>query len=313
MKLRPLLPLALVLGCSGPARPSLPETIGFVDGEAVTVREYLAALELDERENEGLSPRSAEELRVARRALLDGLVDRKLLAQAARRRGIRVEEADVERAFLRLRADWPGESFDKLLADAQLTVSDLQARLRDRLIVEKLFAEEVVARVAITDADVDAYLAAHPPPPERPERVRAAQIVVKTEAEARRLQGELARGVSFAELARRYSLSPDAKLGGDLGWFGRGDMPPEFEAVCFTLPVGQVSDVVASPYGYHLFHLIDRRAAERPESETVRSTAEAQLRAEREAAAQDQYLAGLRAAAKITIDEAAFERLAGTR
>jgi peptidyl-prolyl cis-trans isomerase C len=151
MKLRPLLPLALVLGCSGPARPSLPETIGFVDGEAVTVREYLAALELDERENEGLSPRSAEELRVARRALLDGLVDRKLLAQAARRRGIRVEEADVERAFLRLRADWPGESFDKLLADTQLTVSDLQARLRDRLIVEKLFAEEDVENVVLLE------------------------------------------------------------------------------------------------------------------------------------------------------------------
>lgn len=313
MKLRPLPLLLLALGCSAPSRPAPPETIGFVDGEPVTVREYLAALELDERENEGLSPRSTEELRTARRGLLEGLIDRKLLAQAARRRGVLVTEEEVERAFLRLRADWPGESFDRLLADTQLSLADLEVRLRDRLVVEKLFAEEVVARVAVTEADLDAYLAAHPPAPERPERVRAAQIVVKTEGEARRLQGELARGVSFAELARRYSLSPDAKVGGDLGWFGRGDMPPEFEEVCFTLPVGKVSDVVASPYGYHLFHLIDRRAAEAPDPETVRASAEAKLRAEREAAAQDGYLAGLRAAAKITIDEAAFERLAGTR
>ena len=309
----PLPVLALALGCSGSGRPALPETIAIVDGEAVTVREYLAALELDERENEGLSPRSAEELAAARRALLDGLIDRKLLARAARKRGIGVAEDDVERAFLRLRADWPGDSFDRLLADTQVTVADLKARLRDRLVVEKLFAEEVAARVAVTDADVDAHLAARPPSPERPERGRAAQIVVRTEAEARRLQGEVARGVSFAELARRYSLSPDAKVGGDLGWFGRGEMPPEFEAVCFSLAVGKVSDVVASPYGYHLFHLLDRRAAEKRAPEALRAAAEAALRAEREAAALDQYLAGLRAAAKITIDEAAFARLAGTR
>ncbi len=315
MKLRPLalLPIALALGCSSSAPPSLPEAVALVDGEAVTVREYLAALELDERENEGLSPRSADELRAARRTLLEGLIDRKLLARAAWKREIRVSEEEVERAFLRLRADWPGESFDRLLADTQVTVPDLKARLRDRLVVEKLFAVEVLARVAVTDADVDTHLAARPPAAERPERVRAAQIVVRTEAEARRIHGELGRGANFAELARRYSLSPDAKVGGDLGWFGRGDMPPEFEAVCFTLPVGKVSDVVASPYGYHLFHVIDRRAAEQRSAESIRAAAEAALRTERENAAQEQYLAGLRAAAKITIDEAAFERLAGTR
>jgi peptidyl-prolyl cis-trans isomerase C len=308
-----LLSLALAPGCTAPQEPALPETIALVDGEAVTVREYLAAIQLDERENEGLSPRSARELRAGRRALLEGLIDRKLLARAARKKGIRVAEEEVERAFLRLRADWPGESFERLLADTHLSVAELEAGLRDRLMVEKLFAEEVVARVAVTDADVEAHLAARPPSAERPEQVRAAQLVVRTEAEARRLQRELAKGATFAELARRYSLSPDARVGGDLGWFGRGEMPPEFEEVCFTLAVGKVSDVVASPYGYHLFHVLDRRPARKASPEALRLLAEAELRGAREAEAQARYLEGLRAAAKITIDEAAFERLAGTR
>lgn len=315
MKLRLplLLPLGLVLGCTASQAPPLPESIALVDGEAVTVREYLAAIQLDERENEGLSPRSPPELRASRRALLEGLVDRKLLARAARKKGIRVTEEEVERAFLRLRADWPGESFDRLLADTQLSIAELESGLRDRLVVQKLFAEEVVARVAVTDADVDAYLKERPSSAERPEQVRAAQLVVRTEAEARRLQRELAKGITFAELARRYSLSPDARVGGDLGWFGRGDMPPEFEEVCFALPTGKVSDVVPSPYGYHLFHLLDRRPARQASPEALRLLAEAELRAEKEARAQARYLEELRAAATIIIDEAAFERLAGTK
>ena len=64
-----------------------------------------------------------------------------------------------------------------------------------------------------------------------------------------------------ANLARKHSLSPDAKQGGDLGWFERGAMPPIFEQVCFALPEGKVSDVVASSYGFHLFKVIGRRPA----------------------------------------------------
>ncbi len=284
-----------------------------MNGEPITAAQYRAALDFDDREAEGLSPRTPEALETARRQLLDALVDRKLLGQAARRRGLSVSDEEVERAFLRLRADWPGDSFDRLLAETQLGTAQLKDQIREKLLVERLFAEEVFARIALTDPDVAAWIEANGKSLDRPEQVRAAQIVVKTDEEARRLQDELKKGAAFDELARRFSLSPDARAGGDLGWFGRGDMPPQFEEVCFGLAVNRVSDVVASPYGYHLFKVLEKRGAQKASGELLHATAEQALRREREAAAQDEYLASLRKAAKIEIDEAAIQRLKGTR
>ena len=78
---------------------------------------------------------------------------------------------------------------------------------------------------------------------------------------SRRLREELYRGAKFGDLARAHSLSADARLGGDLGWFPKGVMPPEFDKVAFSLQPGQTSDVVTSEYGFHIFKVLDRRPA----------------------------------------------------
>jgi parvulin-like peptidyl-prolyl isomerase len=67
------------------------------------------------------------------------------------------------------------------------------------------------------------------------------------------------KGESFEELARTWSEDPSAERGGDLGFFGKGDMVPEFEAVAFSLPVGQISPVFASPFGFHIVRVEERK------------------------------------------------------
>ncbi len=105
-------------------------------------------------------------------------------------------------------------------------------------------------------------------------------------------------------LAREHSLSPDARQGGDLGFFPRGVMPPPFDEVCFSLKPGQLSGVVRSSYGFHLFKLLEKRPARRRPLEEVAPSIAARLLAERRAAAEAQLVAGLRAKAAIAIDEA---------
>lgn len=304
-----LLALLLLTACTGGAgKLAPPEVVATVDGASVSATEYLAALDTDARENDGVV-RTPEALAAARRRVLDDLIDHELLLRAAERAKIRLTDQEVERAVLRLRADYPGDTFDKLLVDQQLTPAALREQIREKMVVERLFADEVFARIPITDEEVDRWLAEHAAELDRPEQVRALQIVVKTEAEARRLKDELRAGADFSELARRYSLSPDARVGGDLGFFARDQMPPPFGEVCFALQPGRVSDVVGSPYGFHLFRVVERRAALKPPEDQRRRMAERRLRREKEAAAQESYLAQLRSAARIDIDEAGIKRL----
>ncbi|MFC1732021.1 peptidylprolyl isomerase [candidate division KSB1 bacterium] len=92
-----------------------------------------------------------------------------------------------------------------------------------------------------------------------PKKVRAAHILVKTESEAKVILFDLKRGASFEEIAKEKSLCPSRKKGGDLGWFGRGQMVKEFEQAAFSTPKGQLSDVVKTQFGYHIIKVLEAK------------------------------------------------------
>ncbi len=89
--------------------------------------------------------------------------------------------------------------------------------------------------------------------------VKASHILVPTEAKANALKNMLNEGEDFAYLARQYSLCPSKNIGGDLGYFKRGQMVKEFENAAFSLPVGEVSEPVQTQFGWHLIKVIDKR------------------------------------------------------
>lgn len=88
-------------------------------------------------------------------------------------------------------------------------------------------------------------------------KVHALHILVKTEAEANELLFDLKRGKDFGEVARTRSLCPSGKKGGDLGWFGKGQMVPEFDKAAFSLKVGEISKPVKTKFGYHIIKVVE--------------------------------------------------------
>ncbi len=89
--------------------------------------------------------------------------------------------------------------------------------------------------------------------------VRASHLLVATEEEAKQLRQEIEGGVSFAEVAQRVSKCPSGRNGGDLGFFGRGQMVPEFDQAAFTLPVGQLSEPIQTQFGWHLLVVTEQK------------------------------------------------------
>ncbi len=89
--------------------------------------------------------------------------------------------------------------------------------------------------------------------------VNASHILVKTQSQAIELKSRIDKGESFEELAKKYSECPSKANGGNLGYFERGQMVPEFERAAFKLPVGEVSEPVQTQFGWHLIKVVDKK------------------------------------------------------
>lgn len=91
------------------------------------------------------------------------------------------------------------------------------------------------------------------------EEVKASHILVKTKEEAEKIREEILAGKSFEDAAIEYSLCPSGKRGGDLGFFGRNVMVPEFDHAAFELNVGELSQPVNTNFGWHLILVTDKQ------------------------------------------------------
>ena len=309
--------LALVLGAGGctPKDKEEPDALAVatVNGEVITRADFERELEREfiaSSSESGQQP-SPEEVEPYKRALLDTLIARTVLLQAARAHNITVAPDEVDRGVLRLSSDYPSGNFTDVLSEGQLSMAELKKNEAARLTIEKLFTHEVYTRVAVTEEELRDTYTQHEADYSSPEQVRAAQIVVKSMDEARRVQAQLKSGKKFADLARKYSLSADAKVGGDLGFFPRGQMPPAFDAVVFALAPGQVSDVVETEYGYHLFRVLEKKPGRKLEFADARAQVEAKLLAQRRAEAQARYERDLRAKAQVWVNEPTLQAIRG--
>ncbi|MFD0982170.1 peptidylprolyl isomerase [Tropicimonas aquimaris] len=132
-------------------------------------------------------------------------------------------------------------------------------------------------QAAVTEEAVQAAYDARFADAEPETEFRAAHILVETEDEAKALKQELDGGADFAALAREKSTGPSGPNGGDLGWFGKGMMVPEFEAAVIALEPGQISEPVQTQFGWHVVKLDETRLAEAPTLDEVRQELVAEI------------------------------------
>ena len=173
---------------------------------------------------------------------------------------------------------------------------DFKRRLaftRSRLLMDSLLATE--GKAATTDEAMKKVYEEASKQITGEMEVHARHILVETEDEAKAIAEELKKGGDFAELAKKKSKDPGASDGGDLGFFTKEQMVPEFSAVAFVLEPGKVSDPVKSQFGWHIIKVEEKRARKAPDFEQVKAQIETYVTRK----AQAEYVAKLREAAKV--------------
>lgn len=250
--------------------------IAVVNGQSITLEEL-------QREMGGMPPqlRALMQTREGQQNLLDNLIVRELVYQRGKADGV----------------------------DQSPEVRERLEAIRRNLTIEATVRKVTENETKVSGEEIDKYYAEHRDEFKGGDQIRASHILVGTEAEAMRLHAQLRQGGNFEQLARAHSIDGSASRGGDLGYFERGRMVPEFERAAFSLKAkGDLSPVVRSQFGFHIIKLTDRRAGPAKNLEQAREEIRGRLQEDRRRASVEQYVKDLKAKAKITIHE---DRLAG--
>lgn len=223
----------------------------------------------------GAHPDSAQQIDV-RHDILDRLIDEKLIVQEAKRKKVTLVDADVEKQVGEAIADVKqrvgGEEAYKAELDREgITEADLRERyrgeVRRQMLANQLLRKELNLKLEVSPAEAEAYFKANPKDfPKKPPEVRVAviQIPVEPVAGARDVAkkradavvARLTKGEPFTRVAQEVSEDPGTRRsGGDLGFFGRGDLDSTFERAAFALKPGQTSGLVETPFGFHIIRV----------------------------------------------------------
>lgn len=276
-----------MIGCQS----NLPAIIATVNGEPI----YLQAL--------------AHTPADARRAKLDALIDDKLLLAQAALEKIRLPDPEITKIKAEALAAYPAGTLNQLLQERGMTQREWLESLVNRQVIERLIRKKFGDAAAPSEQEIQTYYNKHPEDFRQGEEVRVRHILTDTREAAQTILEELKQGENFALIAEKKSLAPERARGGDLGFFGKGTYPPVFETTCFALKIGQISDIVASEYGFHIFKLIDRHPAHMIPMAEAQETIRVLLASRRFKELTDDWVEKLKGSAKIDIREKALKNL----
>ncbi|GAQ25307.1 peptidylprolyl isomerase [Tepidanaerobacter syntrophicus] len=192
-------------------------------------------------------------------AVLNSLIANKIVELEAKKQNITVSEEDVQKEVDKLAEQYGGEeAFTQFLDMYGYSLDGIKDNIKMNLYVKKLLEPTI----KIEESEIKSYFDENKASFDTPEQVKASHILVDTEEKAKEVKQKLQDGEDFAELAKTYSTdTSNNQQGGELGYFSKGQMTPEFEAAAFSLKVGEISDPVKTEFGYHIIKVEDKKEA----------------------------------------------------
>lgn len=257
----------------GQETETIKDPVAVVNGVEISSKEYETEvnLQLQQATQQGRQIPDAM-LPKIKADILNNLIDRELLYQESQKENIAANAEKVSKEIKTIKDKFPSqEEFEKVIAEMGISETEIKSQIERNLAIRQLIDTQVIDKITVSEADTRAYYDNNPNLFRKPEQIKASHILIKVESDATDLQKAQARieiakiqqklkdGQDFATLAREHSQGPSAKNGGDLGYFGRGQMVKPFADAAFALKPGQVSEIVETQFGYHLIKVVDKQ------------------------------------------------------
>jgi foldase protein PrsA len=238
--------------------------------------------------------------------VLNQMVQQKLIDEYAQDKHLTITQAQIDKRETEIRAKYPPGQFDTIVKQQGLTEQEVQNILRQQLVLE----QAVAPQVHVSDADVKNFFTKNHAQFDKPEQVRARHILVADPQTAAIVMAKLKAGGSWDALAKQYSTDPSSKeKGGELGFFGKGQMVPAFQNAAFAAKVGAIVGPVKSPFGYHVIQVEEKKPPTTASFASVQDQIKQQLTQQQEGQAVPLFLQQLRSQATIAVYDDRYKDL----
>ena len=294
-------------------------TVNGVDITEVEVQKIVKPqLEKMAQQNKQLPPAFAQAFeKQIKQQIIDKMIVIQLLDEKVKESNIVIADEEVTTQIQQIAsAQRPPLSLDELkkIVESQgFAFDDWKNEIRKQLGQQKLFKSQFPESINITEEDAKKHYDENPTQFETKEQVRASHILITPKADAADPNQEKARakakaedllkqikeGADFATLAKDNSDCPSAAKGGDLDFFGKGQMVPPFDKAAFAMETGKISELVETRFGYHIIKVTDRKEAGTTAFEQAKAGLIQQLTQKKQAEMTQKYIDSLKAAANI--------------
>ena len=207
----------------------------------------------------GFKPEGAQ-LDELKKNVVNNLVEKELLYQESRSRDISVDDEIVEEELDQIRNSFADAgAFDEAIQQMGYSIDFLKKEIRTNMAIQALLDQELASKAEVSEEEIKAFYESRPDNFTTPEQLRAKHILIGQDSggldKIKEIRLSVAEGGDFEQLAKEHSDCPSGQSGGDLGYFGRGQMVDAFEKAAFALEIDELSDIVETRFGYHIIKL----------------------------------------------------------
>jgi len=245
---------------------------------------------------------------------LNQIISAELLYQAGQKLEVKELDKQVTDKISQSKKRFPSEQeFDKAIQAMEMSAADLNDYTRRDIVIANFIQQTIVPKATVSDEESRKFYDQNQDKFNQGETAKASHILIGVDAKATaaekkkarekaaKLRKELVGGADFAALAKENSTCPSSQQGGDLGFFGKGQMVPPFEQAAFNLKKGELSDVVETQFGYHIIKLTEKKAAETIAYKDAKPRIEEYLKGQKVSSAVSALLEEKRKDAKVEI------------
>lgn len=294
--------------CTRPESRLIAKTVLDVNGQKISTKDFAEKLARHLRNRDPLIAKDPQLLERAKNDLADAMILHIISEQWANKNGISISDADVEKRVQEVRSEYADDlAFRKMLAEENISIDAWKDTLRSDLLRRRVFDTVTTSVPNPTDAELRLAYEAGKKNFAQPARIRLRQIVLEKEEDAKRVYEEVVKGRDIGELAKQFSIAPEAAANGDTGWVDKGLL--EVFDQGFKMPVGAKSKIVKSPYGYHIFSVLAKEPERKLSFEQAKSGLVRELKEQRSRQVFARWLEGQLRASSVKRDEAILKSI----
>lgn len=242
-----------------------------VNGQQLRAGEFAKELAFRLKDQDALSARDIKLIDQVKSRISQEFIVQSLTSQWAQQNSLLVKAEELESEIQKIKSNYPDDlAFQQTLTQEGVSFKDWREKIQATLL-EKMVLQKITEKMPEpTEGEIKAHFDSHREQFVIREAAQIRQILLSSEGDAKTIEVELKKGKRLSDLAKKYSISPEGKMGGDLGWMEKGNSDVIFDPA-IKMAVGQRSQIVKSPYGYHIYEKTGHRAGRFKQLNEVKS------------------------------------------